>query len=442
MPILCFIVNAYFDKVQKKLYNFVMNKVKCLTIKQNEQNILIIEKSKFITYSYYVNSVSQVKDYLDRLERAYYDATHICYAYDLLSSGQKCSDDGEPQGTAGKPILDCIQKQGVKNVLVATARYFGGVKLGAGGLVRAYSQSASLVLEKSEKKYLSLCNKLSLKLGYDEWNKIENFLQEDYIKSFSKDFKENVELVFVIDTDYQKQFISKMENILSRKIDCKFLEENYYWYSFSLIKIIIKRKYMEHYFLAKEHTKSDYFVFNEKMFERDFSFKSCDDIFSKDRVDYGTKVLIETVKKQLDINGLVLDMGCGYGAISIILASQFGQANFLPCDINQTAVELTNHNIRLNKIENVKPAIISNAYENIVQSFNYIITNPPIKAGKANLLNILDGAFEHLVKGGKLVFVIKKKHGEDSIKKHLEQIFENVEILKRDSGYYILCATK
>lgn len=199
---------------------------------------------------------------------------------------------------------------------------------------------------------------------------------------------------------------------------------------------------MEHYFISKEHSKEDYFEFNENLLNKQFTFLSCDDIFSKDRVDYGTKVLIETVAKKVNLNGNILDMGCGYGPISIVLASEFSNAKFYVCDINKTAVELTNHNIKLNGLSNIKPAFESNAYEKISEKFDYIITNPPIKAGKKNLLNILEGAYKVLNDNGKLIFVIKKKHGEDSVKKHLETIFSSVEILKRDSGYYILCATK
>ena len=199
---------------------------------------------------------------------------------------------------------------------------------------------------------------------------------------------------------------------------------------------------MEHYFIPKEHSESDYFTFKEKMFDREFVFRSCDDIFSKDRVDYGTKVLIETVAKNFNLSGNILDVGCGYGAIAIVLASLFGDANFTMCDINNTAVELSQENIKRNGIKNINKVCVSDAYKKIGNGLNYIITNPPIKAGKKNLLNILEGAYEHLVDGGKLVFVIKKKHGEDSIRKHLSSIYSSVEILKRDSGYYILCCTK
>lgn len=199
---------------------------------------------------------------------------------------------------------------------------------------------------------------------------------------------------------------------------------------------------MEHYFIEKAHKKEDFFTFTENILGQDYVFKSCDDVFSKDRVDYGTKVLIETVAKNFDLSNKVLDIGCGYGPIAIVLASKFKNASFTLTDINNTAIMLSTENVQKNNIQNVEKIYKSDGYEKVQGCFDYIVTNPPIKAGKQNLLNILVGAYEHLVTDGKLIFVIKKKHGEDSIKKHLQTIYKNVEILKRDSGYYILCCTK
>lgn len=199
---------------------------------------------------------------------------------------------------------------------------------------------------------------------------------------------------------------------------------------------------MEHYFISKEHSKDDYFEFEQSFGNKTFVFKSCSDIFSKDRLDYGTKTLICTVLKNFELFGDVLDIGCGKGEIGIILASFNNKASFVMSDINKTAVELTRENIQKNNITNVAQVVLCDGYQSINQTFDFIITNPPIKAGKQNLLNILTNAHNHLKANGKLVFVIKKKHGEDSVKKHLEQVFSSVEILNRDSGYYILSCTK
>lgn len=109
---------------------------------------IVINKSRFIAYCFELGSLDQVKTHLEELKKEHKKATHICYAYvysrDIVS--EKCSDDGEPSGTAGYPILNVIKKKGLTNTLVAVVRYFGGVKLGAGGLTRAYTKSSASVL--------------------------------------------------------------------------------------------------------------------------------------------------------------------------------------------------------------------------------------------------------------------------------------------------------
>ncbi|MDD4815852.1 MAG: YigZ family protein [Clostridia bacterium] len=107
-----------------------------------------IKKSKFFGYAYNVENVSQIEEILSTLKKEHKKATHICFAYVLQSPNlEKCFDDGEPSGTAGKPILNVLQKQKKSNILVCVVRYFGGIKLGAGGLLRAYSKTASEALK-------------------------------------------------------------------------------------------------------------------------------------------------------------------------------------------------------------------------------------------------------------------------------------------------------
>ena len=110
---------------------------------------LIINKSRFIAYKLELNSLEQVKPFLESLRKEHKKANHVCYAYvynkDMVS--EKCSDDGEPGGTAGYPILNVIKKKNLTNVLVAVVRYFGGIKLGAGGLTRAYTKACAGVLD-------------------------------------------------------------------------------------------------------------------------------------------------------------------------------------------------------------------------------------------------------------------------------------------------------
>ena len=115
------------------------------------EDLLVINKSKFYSFVYPITTEEQAKTFIAELEEKFADATHICTAY-LLSSPkvEKANDDGEPSGTAGKPMLELLKKKGLDNVLLAVVRYFGGIKLGAGGLVRAYTNAGNLVLDKAK----------------------------------------------------------------------------------------------------------------------------------------------------------------------------------------------------------------------------------------------------------------------------------------------------
>lgn len=106
---------------------------------------LEIKKSKFVAYSFELNQLEDVKKHIEELKKHHKKATHICYAY-VFNNGivsEKCCDDGEPSGTAGYPILQIIKKKNLKNIMVVVVRYFGGIKLGAGGLMRAYTKVAA-----------------------------------------------------------------------------------------------------------------------------------------------------------------------------------------------------------------------------------------------------------------------------------------------------------
>lgn len=121
-------------------------------VHNQQENTIIINKSEFITRIYRVNSIEEIDSILEAIRKKHYDATHNCYAYILGDNQdiQKCSDDGEPQKTAGAPMMDVLKKNNMTNILAIVTRYFGGILLGAGGLVRAYSSSVSECLKKCE----------------------------------------------------------------------------------------------------------------------------------------------------------------------------------------------------------------------------------------------------------------------------------------------------
>lgn len=193
-----------------------------------------------------------------------------------------------------------------------------------------------------------------------------------------------------------------------------------------------------HYFLDKEHKKEDFFEFSEEFNGNLIKLKSCDNVFSKNEIDYGTKVLINAIIKNYDLNNKIcLDLGCGLGIVTIALNKEFENVNFVLSDVTDIAIMLSKENLKLNNCNSFE-VIKSNLFENITNKFDFIITNPPIRAGKKLLLELIQNSKNYLNQNGKLVLVIRKSHGEESIKKFMQTQFSSVEIIKRDKGFYVL----
>ena len=194
---------------------------------------------------------------------------------------------------------------------------------------------------------------------------------------------------------------------------------------------------MEHYFTNNENLKSEFRKINYSYKDSSFTFTSDLGVFSKNKVDYGSKVLVETILNMNFTNKRILDVGCGYGFIGIVL-SKITNSYVDMIDINKRAVHLSLMNIENNKVN--ASAFISDAYENIKETYDYIVTNPPIRAGKQKVLEVLLNAKEHLNKNGILYYVIRKDQGAISISEKLKGIY-NVELLKKDKRVYIYKAT-
>mgnify|MGYP001852086529 FL=1 len=161
------------------------------TISKNSVITLEIKKSKFIGYTFSFSNIEDVEKELKILKNEHSSATHICYAY-ILDSLEKCSDDGEPSGTAGLPILEVIKKNNLNNILVVVVRYFGGIKLGAGGLIRAYSKCASCVLKESSIKELVLYNMYKLELSYANMPLLNKIIKNNEITILNTTYANNV----------------------------------------------------------------------------------------------------------------------------------------------------------------------------------------------------------------------------------------------------------
>ena len=160
-------------------------------------------------------------------------------------------------------------------------------------------------------------------------------------------------------------------------------------------------------------------------------------VFSKKMIDFGSQVLLSCLSFQQ--GEAVLDVGCGYGSLGLSLVKAQG-VHATMVDVNTRALDLAQKNAALNQVE--AKIFQSNVYDEVEGCFDHIISNPPIRAGKKVVHEVLSGSFDHLNPGGDLTIVIQKKQGAPSAKAKMEEVFGNCEILKKDKGYYILRSEK
>ena len=164
-------------------------------ITKNGTGEIVEKKSRFIANVFAVESQEEAEEKIAEISKKYWDARHNCYAFVIgeNSENTRCSDNGEPSGTAGKPILEVITGAGITNVLVIVTRYFGGVLLGTGGLVRAYTQAAQAGLAASEVGEKVYSQKLTLKVGYNMINNVQYYLSQNEIPIADSRYEADVE---------------------------------------------------------------------------------------------------------------------------------------------------------------------------------------------------------------------------------------------------------
>lgn len=200
---------------------------------------------------------------------------------------------------------------------------------------------------------------------------------------------------------------------------------------------------MEQYFTENPTTEKEIYKFDWNVGKEVFNFYTSNSVFSKKGVDFGSMLLIETIlNENKDFNGSILDLGCGYGPLGVIAAKLLKNSFVTMCDVNERALELSKMNAKENKIDDRIKVIASSAFENIKDSYDIIMTNPPIRAGKDVVFSFYEGAYEHLNNGGKLYVVIQKKQGAPSTKGKLESLFGNCETAEKKSGYFIFKSIK
>ena len=204
-----------------------------LSISKDVVNEIIIEKSRFITTLKKVNNEDEAKEFLTSVRSKYSDATHNCYAYIADNSGFyiKFSDDGEPQGTAGLPMLETLKAKNLKCVLAVVTRYFGGIKLGTGGLARAYSDSVKKAILVAGISNHVLSDTVKISVSYSLYSSILNLIETEKLVKNSEEFlNDGVEVTFTMPTTKTEAIRRKTLDLTCGKSDIEIIKTDYFEY--------------------------------------------------------------------------------------------------------------------------------------------------------------------------------------------------------------------
>jgi uncharacterized YigZ family protein len=200
------------------------------TIRREGAREIVIKKSRFIGYGKPVTSEDEAIAFIESIRKKHWDATHNCYAYVIGERDeiQKSSDDGEPSGTAGRPILEVIKAQKLKNTAIVVTRYFGGIMLGAGGLIRAYTEGAVQAIEASEPIERVLRRKVAVEADYTWYGKIENELRNRGWHVGETVFADRVTVVCLPEDGEAERFIAWMTDLTQGRATITPGEAEYY----------------------------------------------------------------------------------------------------------------------------------------------------------------------------------------------------------------------
>jgi len=194
------------------------------SIKENKTNEIVINKSRFICKLIKINNEEEIKKYLNNIKSEYKNATHYCYSY-IIDNIKRFNDDGEPGGTAGMPILNVLESNKLNYILCVVIRYFGGIKLGAGGLVRAYTKAVTKALDVSNIVRLIEGQKITIEFNYNKVKYIDSILKD--IEIINKEFQDNI--IYTILISNEKYY--ELESLLiENTLNISKKESLYIWF--------------------------------------------------------------------------------------------------------------------------------------------------------------------------------------------------------------------
>lgn len=200
------------------------------TVLKSETAEVLEKKSRFISYVYHVEDEENIEKLIKEVRRKYHDARHVCFAWRIIKDGQvieRASDDGEPSGTAGAPMLSILKKENLCNILILVIRYFGGILLGTGGLVRAYSEATQKVIEKSEIVIMTNGVEIEVKLEYSNLDIFKYYCKNNDINIINIQYLDDIIIKVEMETYVKDKMLKEFETKTLKIKEYKIIGEKY-----------------------------------------------------------------------------------------------------------------------------------------------------------------------------------------------------------------------
>ena len=199
------------------------------TIKQYGEGEIIEKKSRFLGKIKKVETEEEALEFIESIKKQYWDARHNCFAYIIGTKGEtvRCSDDGEPSGTAGKPMLEVLQNQELRNVVAVVTRYFGGVLLGTGGLVRAYTQATQEALKEAQVATMTPMSIMTVQTDYNAIGKIKYVLAQEETPVLNEEYAADVVVTMAVPLDQKEYMIKKLTEVTNGRAVMEEKEQSF-----------------------------------------------------------------------------------------------------------------------------------------------------------------------------------------------------------------------